>query len=435
MIKVYFKQAWQMLKQNKLYSFVYIIGTGLAIAMTMVIAIVYYIKIAPIYPEVNRDRTLTAVSLNVNDPKREGMSSSAFSYDFVKEHFYTMQSPEVISAVMRVWEDYPFVELDNERGMLPVSVKYTDHAFWNVFGFEFINGSPFTDADFQSAIKTAVISASLANKLFGTTEAEGKRMMLDGNDYRISGVVRDVSLATPLTYAQIWVPFTIRAEGLVASKWGEGLLGTLQMFFLARSSSDAHAVKSEVDEILRKINNSQEKYVLTMAGQPEVHWKSVFRQFNNVEIDWAEVIKTFGTILLALLIIPAVNLGGMVSSRMEKRLAEVGLRKAFGASYKKLMNQILTENFLLTSLGGAVGLVMSFILIYISKNWVLTLFDRWPGGLPEGVDTTITMGMLFNPVVFFVTLGVCFILNLLSAIIPVHYGLKKGIVYSLSNNK
>ena len=435
MIKVYFKQAWQMLRQNKLYSFVYIVGTGLAIAMTMVMAIVYYIKIAPIYPEANRDRMLTAISLNVNDPDGDGMSSSAFSYDFVKEHFYTMQSPEAVSAVMRVWEDYPLVELDNERGMLPVVVKYTDHAFWNVFDFSFINGSPFTDADFQSAIKTAVISASLANKLFGTAEAEGKRMILDGNEYRISGVVRDVSLATPLTYAQIWIPFTIRVEGLVPSKWGEGLLGSLQMFFLAKSGSDVQAIKNETDEILRKINNSQDKYVLSMSGQPEIHWKSIFRQFSNMEIDWTDVVKTFGTILLALLIIPAVNLGGMVSSRMEKRLAEVGLRKAFGASYTKLMNQILTENFLLTSLGGVVGLVISYILIYISKNWVLTLFDRWPGILPEGVDTTITIGMLFNPAVFFVTLGVCFILNLLSAIIPVHYGLKKGIVYSLSNNK
>ncbi|NDV81869.1 ABC transporter permease [Bacteroides sp. 51] len=435
MIKVYFKQAWQMLKQNKLYSSVYIVGTGLAIAMTMVIAIVYYIKIAPIYPENNRNRTLIANSLRVNYPKTDGMSSSLFSYEFVKEHLYTMQSPELVSAVMEVWDDHPFVELDNERGMLPVKVRYTDHNFWNVFSFDFIHGTSYTDTDFQSAIKTAVISASLAKTLFGTTEAEGKRMMLDGNDYRISGAVRDVSLATPLTYAQIWVPFTIRAENLVPSKWGEGMLGALKVIFLAKTASDAPSVKAEADEILRKINNSQDKYVLTMSGQPDVYWKSVFRQYNNMEINWVEVIKTFGTILLALLIIPAVNLGGMVSSRMEKRLAEVGLRKAFGASYRKLMHQILTENFLLTFLGGAVGLIISYILIYTSKNWVLTLFDRWPGTLPEGTDMTITIGMLFNPAVFFTALAVCFILNLLSAIIPVHYGLKKGIVYSLSNNK
>jgi len=435
MIKVYFRQAWQMLRQNKLYSTVYIIGTGLAIAMTMVIAIVYYIKIAPVYPENNRNRTLIAGSVRIQYLKKDSQSSSSFSYGFVKEHFYTMQSPEAVSAVMETWDDYPLVELENEKGMLPVSVKYTDEKFWKVFDFDFINGMPYNEAEFQSAIKTAVISASLAQRLFGTVEAEGKRMTLDGNEYRICGVVRDVSLATPTTYAQIWVPFTIRAEELVPSKWGEGLLGQMKVFFLAKSNSDAHSVKEEADEIVRKLNTSQDEYEVSLVGQPELHWKSLFHQFSNLEIDWGEVIKTFGTILLALLIIPAVNLAGMVSSRMERRLSEIGVRKAFGASYKTLIGQMLTENFLLTCLGGLLGLVLSYILMYTSRNWVLTLFDRWPEATPEGFNLSLSVGMLFNPAVFLITLGVCFILNFLSAIIPAHYGLKKGIVYSLSNNK
>ena len=41
MYKQYFKQAWNLMRQNRFYSGVYIIGTGLAISMVMVIAIVY----------------------------------------------------------------------------------------------------------------------------------------------------------------------------------------------------------------------------------------------------------------------------------------------------------------------------------------------------------------------------------------------------------
>lgn len=58
MMKIYLKQAWVLLKQDKLFSTLYIAGTGLAIAMTMIIALVYYVKIAPVYPEVNRLNTL-----------------------------------------------------------------------------------------------------------------------------------------------------------------------------------------------------------------------------------------------------------------------------------------------------------------------------------------------------------------------------------------
>ena len=58
MVIIYLKQAWVLLKQNPLFSTLYIVGTGLAIAMTMIVAVVYYVKIAPVYPEVKRMNTL-----------------------------------------------------------------------------------------------------------------------------------------------------------------------------------------------------------------------------------------------------------------------------------------------------------------------------------------------------------------------------------------
>ena len=58
MRRSYLTQAFTLLKQNRLFSMLYIAGTGLAIAMTVVVAVVYYVKLAPIYPERNRDNTL-----------------------------------------------------------------------------------------------------------------------------------------------------------------------------------------------------------------------------------------------------------------------------------------------------------------------------------------------------------------------------------------
>ena len=40
--------------------------------------------------------------------------------------------------------------------------------------------------------------------------------------------------------------------------------------------------------------------------------------------------------LLVLLLVPALNLSGMIASRMESRLAEMGVRKSFGAGRGKL---------------------------------------------------------------------------------------------------
>ena len=435
MILTYFKQAWQLLKQNKLYSTVYIIGTGLAIATTMTIALVYYIKIAPVYPETNRMRAMVAKSMKLSYKESNGMSSSSLSYEFVKEHIQKMKTPEAVGVELGTWNEYPLLQLSDGKNMLSVTVKYVNDGWWRVFQFDFLSGREFTEEEFQSGVRTAIISAAVANKLFGTTEGEGRRIVIDGNEYRVCGVVRDVSYATPVTYADIWVPLTIRPDDLKPSEWGEGLLGSMITYFLLPPNGKASDTKAEADAIIQKINAGQEKFEATMSGQPELYWKTNFRHWTNMEIGWTDIFERFGIMLLALLLIPAVNLAGMVSSRMEKRLPEMGIRKSFGASRSKLLGQILTENLMLTTLGGLAGLVFSYLIIYSTRSWILHLFDIWSAVPPEGAETVFTPGMLFNPTVFLIAFGVCFILNLFSAIVPAYYGLKKTIIYSLSQNK
>lgn len=58
MYKIYLKQAWALLKENKLLSGVSIFGTALAICMIMVIVIVWQMRTANYSPEDNRDRMM-----------------------------------------------------------------------------------------------------------------------------------------------------------------------------------------------------------------------------------------------------------------------------------------------------------------------------------------------------------------------------------------
>lgn len=58
MIGKYFTQAWTLMKQNKLFTVIYVAGTGLSIALIMTLFIIYFVKLGPVYPEYNRDRTL-----------------------------------------------------------------------------------------------------------------------------------------------------------------------------------------------------------------------------------------------------------------------------------------------------------------------------------------------------------------------------------------
>ncbi|MCD8079317.1 MAG: ABC transporter permease, partial [Bacteroides sp.] len=158
--------------QNKLYSSVYILGSGLAISLVMVLTLIYYIKIAPVYPEIHRDRTLVYKDIIVDYLKEESRRSYFVSYEAVKNYFYPLQSVEAVSAIGSIGES--FLELPATKERVSVQVKHTDAAFWQVFGFRFVDGKPFTEEEFQAAIRSAVICESMAKKLFGTSQAEGK---------------------------------------------------------------------------------------------------------------------------------------------------------------------------------------------------------------------------------------------------------------------
>ncbi|MBQ2367423.1 MAG: hypothetical protein II296_03790 [Bacteroidaceae bacterium] len=56
MIRQFFRQAWTMMKQHKLFTGMYIAGTAISVAMAMAVFISLYIKLAPLYPEYNRNR-------------------------------------------------------------------------------------------------------------------------------------------------------------------------------------------------------------------------------------------------------------------------------------------------------------------------------------------------------------------------------------------
>ena len=78
MIKQHLRQAWTMMKQQKLFTSIYIAGTAISIAMAMTIFVVLYIKLGPLYPEENRDSMviLEGVYMHESDTTRK------YSYSF-----------------------------------------------------------------------------------------------------------------------------------------------------------------------------------------------------------------------------------------------------------------------------------------------------------------------------------------------------------------
>lgn len=432
MLKQYFKQAWHLIKQNKLFSGIYIAGTALGISMVMVMAIINHVKTANIYPETNRDRTLYVKSIIVTpkDTALQWTNSGGFSYKSSTLFFLSLKTPELVSLAMDPVSK--FVSLPNDNYLNKVQVRYVDNHYWNVFHFHFLSGKSFTEADFRSGIPAAVISESLAKKLYGTIDIVGKYIECGFKEFRIAGVVKDVSYVLSGTYAQVWIPYTTNKNYNEEDNELDGMIGSMRnIYLLAHSADDFDMIRTEVNENIRRYNAQSTEWNIDLAGQPDTKKVEVNRFWSNVGPDMHKITLHNLLLVLLFLLVPAINLSGLNSTRMEQRMSEMGVRKAFGASRKKLFNQIFTENLLLTFGGGLTGLLLSYLFISVSRNWILDLGKQIADILPEGATVDFSLSMLFNLKIFVAVLLVCFVMNLLSALIPVYRSLRKNITDSL----
>ena len=419
MIKQHIKQAVQLLKENRLVSCISIIGTALSIAMVMVVVLLFQIQLSGYYPEYNRDRMLyiqgtEATSKNGTDTNRGGMSA-----EVVRECFYSLKTPEKVTAIYS--EDLP-ISLPNKRLFKEYNVKYTDDGFWSVFNFRFIAGKPFEKADFLSGIPKAVITDQTARELFGTTDVLGKNIVINFIDYSSTGVVKEVSRAARDSYAEAWIPYTTKDQ-LMSLQYADGISGGFNVCILAKHSRDFASIRTELKQQTARYNEGKQLYKVGFAENPISRLDIAMGSEGFRKVDYKDFILETGSLVLFMLLVPALNLIGVTQASIQRRKSEVGLRKAFGATYSKLVSQILYENLVITLLGGALGLLFSFGLLNISKDFLLQN------------NTMINSDMLFQPGTFVATLFFVLLMNFLSAGIPALRIAKQPIVEALKGNE
>ena len=431
MYKVYLRQAMQMLRQNKFFSIIYITGTGLAITMVMILAILYYFRTGNIAPEINRDRMLVIQHGKIlNKTEGQGNGSSRLSYPTIKECFYSMQTPEAVTAILPIGEQTEFIQTPGSDEVYNGLVMGTDVAFWKIFQFRFLAGKPYRE-EFTSGIRKAVVSESLARRLFNTSDATGKTFLLNFEEYQVSGVVEDVPSIAQFCYAEMWIPFTNRPSQIQGSKWCDFILGHMQLYILAKKPGDFDAIRREAEENCRRYSANIPQYNFVLNEQPDTVLRAWLRTDSFASPKFMKLFIQIFSVIFLLLLVPSINLTGMTASRMKKRMEELGIRKAFGAQNRTLLLQILYENLLLTLLGGLIGLLISYGLIFMLKGWLLGNYD-WDGSsLTASID--LSPGMLINPAIFGYTLIFCLILNLMSALVPAWRALRRPIVDALND--
>lgn len=106
-------------------------------------------------------------------------------------------------------------------------------------------GKTFTQADFQSGIKKAVIVESVARRLYGDVDAAiGKPVQINFTDYTVCGVVENVNRFCEFAWSEVYAPYSSNA---IANKVEAGeTQGNHIITILAHCSDDFEKIRNEV---------------------------------------------------------------------------------------------------------------------------------------------------------------------------------------------
>ena len=398
MLRNYILLAFKILMRRKFYAFVSIFGISITLACLILVTSIVEYFIKPTGPEKNTDYILVAgaITIEQNYQTEKGSHSQErrngpLGFKFIKNFLLDMGTPELMSIVGGgtggILGTATLVGY-NKGNKISSAVKYTDANFWRILDFKFIEGRPFNELEHQNGDYVVVISKATKDRYFPNSNAVGNWLDLEGHQYRVVGVVDNVSLLETFATSDIWIPIFATPS----RKFENDSIGNFSLLIKASSVKDIPIIK---DEYLSKVQDFQATITPIRPGAKVIVYsyafsrtELLFRILEEFSGNRSALIqqtnnfhkKYFGLLVLGALLfmlLPIINLLNLNVSRILERSSEIGVRKSFGAPSTRLVYQFIVENLVVTFLGGLCGYVIVMLINVLINQGNTLLFDNW----------------------------------------------------------
>lgn len=388
-------------------------GTALSIFLVMAFIISDNLSTVEVSPESNRGRILSGQGMDESDENTGWTkSSSQLKVEEAERLYMNLDGVERVSFIEGRGEQN---EVGVDGGFSDVYVgKKVDDEFWKIYDFRFVAGKPFTKSQVSAGERLVVLTRSLARRLYGKDDVVDREVEIGKVPARVVGVVEDPSPILTSSYANFYEVFDKEDARRKEEDWG-----STQVVLLLKEGVPAGHIKSQVESRLKRMSAEREKEgkKLIYHQQPYTAEEVGYGIWSNVDPEVDKHKRVQWAIYALLLLLPAINLSSMTRSRLRHRVSEIGVRRAFGAKRISIIGQMFTENFIITLIGGVIGLVLSLIFLELASEFLFLYVSRWSSTL-EMMDASPDLGMLLQWRHFLWALLFCFVLNLLSATVP-----------------
>lgn len=223
--------------------------------------------------------------------------------------------------------------------------------FFTMEGLPLLYGRDFVAEEAQPGNDHVVIlSHRLWLRQFGAApDLVGKQIRMNGEPYTVVGIL------PPGMHdrfnSQLWVPLSFTPEEITRDSNFMLVMGRLKDgVTIAQAQAEMHGIAGQLEKEYPRTNSNRD-----VSVEP-LHLNFVT---DSTRRNLWLLLGAVGFLLL----IGCVNVANLLVARGTSRQREVALRAALGASRKRLFGQFLTESFVLAVLGGALGILLTGLII------------------------------------------------------------------------
>ena len=271
------------------------------------------------------------------------------------------------------------------QGNWRTAVNGVSSDYFAIRDWQVASGRAFDETDVRSMRKVALIGATIAKNLFANQDPVGQQLRVRDVPLDIIGVLAEKGQTAEGRDQDdvVLVPYTTVQTRLSGRQFIPQIIAS------TASKTDIPAAQQEMRGILRDVHKlaSYDAEDFTVRNQTDLA--------QAAEATTAVMSILLASIASISLIVGGIGIMNIMLVSVTERTREIGIRLAVGARGGDVMRQFLVESIVMSSIGGAIGIILGF-----AGAAILRYFTGW--------GTTIAPFMVFIAIGFSAAVGIFF---------------------------
>ncbi len=244
----------------------------------------------------------------------------------------------------------------NGVNLTGIDILGTTTDFPDVRGMKIASGNFFNQQAIDLKQKVAVLGSGLARQLFGNTDPVGQYVIVGNTQLAVIGVFAPRGSVGGVDYdARLYLPITVVFQKFTPSEFARFLGDRVRLIYVkADPSKPLSDVILQIQLLLYKRHNvtaNNPDFTITTQQDIITTQESTTAAFRSL-LAWVAGVS---------LLVGGIGIMNIMLVSVTERTREIGIRQSVGATTDDIRIQFLAEAFLLSIVGGAIGLIVGVV--------------------------------------------------------------------------